>query len=878
MILRRFGRSNWKRNASSAAANWGQREWKTIMEVMMSGYLISIERMRMRYTSIMLAALVAVSSCTHKEAVLSEESQPRYYTFSAITEDDGRKRSEEGTKTYLDDNERTGKDIKWYSDESITVFSDHSSLLTYELTSGAKTTKATFQTKEKPDFGKDEAYYAFYPAHMVTDEGGQRKYSWPSSLTRTMYEPENVWVPMYATGGIEDGALDDGKFNCLGGILNLLIMIPEDGNPGYIHKITVEADQKISGLFTLAAVSSAEEEDSDKKYAVIDQSEGSNKITVTLNGNGGQGPYFRPGETHQCMLPVPVSPADGYTNLAINFYDQYNNRISGVKSAKPVIIERKKITTARIPFSHVYAPELSMSSPVGTIGKLYGIDAMVVELRGMKRAIALENLGATKEHPEGKKYSSKNFEMPLSKSHFNLQNGWRLPSIGELMELSSIFSYKFLKLSTDDGSGGSKVVYQWKVTDTASLTFDFGGDSGILITDENKPDPEHLDYFQYLATFDNRDYNGTNYLISSFTWDRDIDFFVRPMRSLPQFPISDPEKELTANDPVGTLGILNGREAIRIDLYGKKMAIATMSVGASTYDDSGSYFQFNEGEDQAWDFGKIGLEDGWRLPTSHELMGLRDYLHHAISNIRGDDRVFGLVFDDQTRLSLPCDVTPFLTSERDMGVRPGDYPEFYDPYSGRGFYVRPVYCFDPPITKDSPEGYRGYLDGREGIVVKVGDQKLVMAMKNTSMMQEDYRVNSYSYKQYWTLGELITGEHALARVNNSYYGHGWRLPTEVELAGVVSGYLTNVEGTSGEPGYAMYGYAGGWCIELPYVGYAELEKTRKDKCSGGYYMTSSVNGDNMRILHMKGGTDYEFFGRSKQWDGYSVRLFHDMPN
>ncbi len=848
----------------------------------MSGYLISIERMKMRYTSIMLAALMAVSSCTRKEAVRPEESQDEYYTFSAFTEDDGKKESEDGTKTYLDDNERTGKDIKWHSDESISVFSDHSSLLTYELTSGAKTTKATFQTKEKPDFGKDEAYHAFYPAHMVTDEGGQRKYSWPSSLTRTMYEPENVWVPMYATGGIEDGALEDGKFNCLGGILNLLIIVPEDGNPGYIHKITVEADQKISGLFTLAAVSSAEEEDSDKKYAVIDQSEGSNKITVTLSGNGGQGPYFRPGETHQCMLPVPVSPADGYTNLAINFYDQYNNRISGVKSAKPVIIERKKITTARIPFSHVYAPELSMSSPVGTIGKLCGIDAMVVELKGMKRAIALENLGATKEHPEGTKYSSNDFTLPLSKSDFNLQNGWRLPTIGELIEIYNICNNQHFKPVFVDGN---RTVFQWQVTDTAILTFDFGNDYGTLITDYYRADDGEYFYYQYQDTFSIYNYQGTNYASCSFNnYAHDFDFFVRPMRSLPQFPISDPEKELTADDPVGTLGMLNGREAIRIDFYGRKMAIATMNVGASAHDDPGSIFEFDEEEGQPWDFGKIGLEDGWRLPTTHELMGLEDYLVHTTSPMFGDDNMCGIVFDDQTRLSIPANHPSLLTSEQGMGVRPSGYPHFYVPYEEGSFYVRPVYCFDSPITKDSPEGYRGTLDGRDGVVVQVDGKKLVMEMNNANMLQGDYgRGGTLTGIDRWKAGELSRGEVVLNRVNNSCYGRGWRLPTEDELAGVVKNYLTKVEGTSGNPGYAMYGYAGGWCIELPYVGYverADIESDNKfsDRWTGGYYMTSTMNGDNMRILHMKGGTDFEFFGRSTQYDAYSIRLFHDMPN
>ena len=76
-----------------------------------------------------------------------------------------------------------------------------------------------------------------------------------------------------------------------------------------------------------------------------------------------------------------------------------------------------------------------------------------------------------------------------------------------------------------------------------------------------------------------------------------------------------------AKYPAGTKGVYNGREAIRIDLNGKKYVVATTNEGAKNETDYGDHFTFDEALEK-FSAGKEGYdaEGVWRLPTLDELV------------------------------------------------------------------------------------------------------------------------------------------------------------------------------------------------------------------------------------------------------------------
>ena len=77
------------------------------------------------------------------------------------------------------------------------------------------------------------------------------------------------------------------------------------------------------------------------------------------------------------------------------------------------------------------------------------------------------------------------------------------------------------------------------------------------------------------------------------------------------------EESLTMLSPVGTIGTLDGREAMVVDLGGTigKVAIATKNVGATNVYDYGTPFSAED----ALDSDKNGLTDGWYVPSDLEL-------------------------------------------------------------------------------------------------------------------------------------------------------------------------------------------------------------------------------------------------------------------
>ncbi len=79
----------------------------------------------------------------------------------------------------------------------------------------------------------------------------------------------------------------------------------------------------------------------------------------------------------------------------------------------------------------------------------------------------------------------------------------------------------------------------------------------------------------------------------------------------------------------GTVGVLDGREAIVVDLGGSigKVAIATLNAGATnTNDFSGSTYNDYNGDKQGFSTISSGLTDGWYVPTKDEMEALMNRL------------------------------------------------------------------------------------------------------------------------------------------------------------------------------------------------------------------------------------------------------------
>lgn len=89
------------------------------------------------------------------------------------------------------------------------------------------------------------------------------------------------------------------------------------------------------------------------------------------------------------------------------------------------------------------------------------------------------------------------------------------------------------------------------------------------------------------------------------------------------------EKRFTSSN-AGEVGMFYGREAILVDLVerdgvAKKVAVATMNVGATSVEgegSNGSYFNFAEANDPS----KTSLTDGWYVPNEKELVALSKQL------------------------------------------------------------------------------------------------------------------------------------------------------------------------------------------------------------------------------------------------------------
>lgn len=817
-----------------------------------------------------LALSAGLVSCNKRKQMEPEKDPSAELLLKANTE--GIYDNSQISKAYIADG-NWGKEIMWSDKDQVSVFSENSSTYVYTLKEGAETSNGIFHIEKKPDFKNDNSYTAYFPASVVSADDS-RSLMWPSEQTRVLYHPEIVNMPLLAEGSIQKNTPSDATFNSLGGVLDILLKVPDDGVAGYLRKVVISADQKMSGKFTLQTVTENVRDASgkpttatvQKKYAAIDATAGSNTITYTLEGNSGKGMYISKGDKtdHHLMLALPVSPEKGYTNFKVDFYDQHGTLISGTKT-DDVVIERGMITNVNIPFSHVYAPGLTMNDPVGTIGTLYGVDAIVIEFNGFKRALALHNVGYTEANPAGSLFSSSNSAWDIEQ--MGLKNGWRLPYQEEWCAMGS--GWQRVDPTTNPNgdfiikAGNNEVhipfptynrVYQWGHYACMDGT-------GEILNDENP--------------------SGTWWgVLSSNNGYSDVSY-ARAIRELPFYPELDPERQLTKDDPIGSIGMIGTRQAVVMELRGYKVAVATLDVGSSVPEEHGSEFEFHNYDNKGWDFSPLYLSDGWRLPTSQEIVDLMS--RPKFETEYNDRSVNKWILSEDATLSLPFH--SYTTGESCY------YLELYgsDRYLNQignhnNLCARPFHNLEE-ITKDSPEGTVGVVDGRECVVVADDEgKKFLITVNNPGPAEgefgdKDHKNSPWLFECY-VHGYYSTPQKAKDLMDAGFFGKGWKIPTVSELKGITvynDKYTKNwYDGEKRleiriSDSYTWYMYAGGWIDP----GQSSARNT-----DTGYYLCTNDG----HFSYLKFNSDVTFIEAYKINSGsdmdcrYSFCLTHEMPN
>ena len=251
------------------------------------------------------------------------------------------------------------------------------------------------------------------------------------------------------------------------------------------------------------------------------------------------------------------------------------------------------------------AVNLGPQSPVGTVGVINGREGVVVELNGIKVAIATRNVGAVRNEDYGIYYS---FFGASDEEFLGLTDGWYVPDKDELTALAANLTW--------DGLQQGLV---WQVTPETELFLPAAG--YINLNEEKVSAGSMATCWSSTAETERIAYrlSGTESKVACSGTLRSYLMPVRPFCRLEAATLS-------AESNVGDTGMWDGREAVVVDINGKKVAIATRNVGATdTYGEEsyGSYFQWED----ANDITKNSLEgSSWRVPRSNEYRAIIDQL------------------------------------------------------------------------------------------------------------------------------------------------------------------------------------------------------------------------------------------------------------
>ncbi|MCQ2148261.1 MAG: hypothetical protein MJZ16_12225 [Bacteroidales bacterium] len=257
--------------------------------------------------------------------------------------------------------------------------------------------------------------------------------------------------------------------------------------------------------------------------------------------------------------------------------------------------------------------------------------------------------------------------------------------------------------------------------------------------------------------------------------------------------LTNDDVPLTWDSPVGTVGMLYGRECVVVDLGGNvgKMAIATKNVGASSPTAKGTEMTWQNAVNQQ-NSDEWGL--GWRLPSKEEIEALQNFQSRktsnsfvlniadgvdlefplngaGISSLSGKSVIWGSDLRLENTAHLPCSmvdgslyINPALTKTNKTCVRP---------------------IHRLPITRNTPVDAVGFISGEEGVVYELnldtGKTKVVIALKNADAnnVRYNYEDDKVRYNCY---GAMTTYEN----ISHFIFHGGWYLPTVDEMIGLCS--------------------------------------------------------------------------------------------
>ena len=200
---------------------------------------------------------------------------------------------------------------------------------------------------------------------------------------------------------------------------------------------------------------------------------------------------------------------------------------------------------------------------------------------------------------------------------------------------------------------------------------------------------------------------------------------------------------LTLESEVGTIGTLNGREAMVVDLGGSigKVAIALENVGATAEDAFGTRFSTTSGATNFYDPETYKLEDGWYVPSQDELSALKSLLawksdNSAVYYTNHSDLQFPLRKYEQSYYGY------YVTSTTSVSGTYTDYAYLYIAY-GDGSGTRSISmseghnqsdCAIRPFHKLPTKNQFLFYTSSDGNVVTPSDDAF-----NVSIVSNDYK-------------------------------------------------------------------------------------------------------------------------------------------
>ncbi|MBQ0103060.1 MAG: hypothetical protein KBS99_02660 [Prevotellaceae bacterium] len=187
------------------------------------------------------------------------------------------------------------------------------------------------------------------------------------------------------------------------------------------------------------------------------------------------------------------------------------------------------------------------------------------------------------------------------------------------------------------------------------------------------------------------------------------------------------------------------------------------------------------------------------------------------------------------------------------------------------------------ITKDSPEGFIGMIANNEGIVVKLGDKKVVIATKNYGATTIDEGAGSENINDASCYGIFKNNQDASSLSEVALGGTGWRLPTVEELEALKEKVVWNedrhgVEWKVTDKSTLYMPAAGGYAIDR-----LTFQPNYIEVGTAGYYWSSADNKNIFAFYHDK-DKDNKFVAivnpynpDTQRYCYYYIRPFHDMP-